>query len=238
VLHPIKKAVHRFGAWYNRELCRGEYESQVRKINERPVEFRFVFDQLSQLNARSLLDVGTGTTALPSLLRTCGYLVTAMDNVTDYWPDGFSNRHYYVLDDDIRNPALRETFDVVTCISVIEHIPEHQAAIRSMCRLLNPGGRLIVTFAYNEAQYYPNVFDLPEVDPKFRGLPYICQIFSRREVTEWVESNGMSIAAEELWRLYTGELIACGGNIVPPVRAGANDKHHLMCLALRKGAAA
>ena len=37
-------------------MCRREYESQDRKVNERPVEFHFVFDQLSKSSVRSVLD--------------------------------------------------------------------------------------------------------------------------------------------------------------------------------------
>jgi SAM-dependent methyltransferase len=231
---PVKAMAHRFGSWYCNDLCRREYESQNWKINERPIEFRFVFDELSKLAPRSILDVGTGTTALPSILRTCGYLVTAMDNVRDYWADGLSNRHFYVIDDDIRNPTINRKFDVVTCISVLEHIADHRAAVRSMCSLLNPGGRLLLTFAYNEARYYPNAYDLPESDPIFRGLPYICQIFSRKEVTDWAEANRLRIAAEEYWCCYTADLWTCGSYIAPPRRVDADQKHHLLCLALQK----
>ena len=226
--------VHRFGSWYCNEVCRREHESQAWKVNERPIEFRFVFDQLSKLSPHSVLDVGTGTTALPHVLRSCGYLVTAMDNVRDFWPDGLSNRHYYVLDDDIRNPALTQKFDVITCISVLEHIADHRAAIRSMCRLLNPGGRLLLTFAFNENQYCPNAYELPESDPIFRDLPYVCQIFSRREITDWVESNRMRIAAQEHWCCYAGDLWTCGSYLAPPQRVEADQKHHLLCLAMQK----
>ncbi len=38
-----------------------------------------------------------------------------------------------------------ESFDTITSISVIEHIPEDSAAVESMWRLLAPGGRLILT---------------------------------------------------------------------------------------------
>jgi len=56
---PVKAIVHRLGSWYWNEVCRREYESQDRKVNERPVEFHFVFDQLSKSSVRSVLDVGT-----------------------------------------------------------------------------------------------------------------------------------------------------------------------------------
>lgn len=37
------------------------------------------------------------------------------------------------------------SFDLVTCISVLEHIPEDTAAVRSMWALLRPGGKLVLT---------------------------------------------------------------------------------------------
>jgi len=37
------------------------------------------------------------------------------------------------------------SFDLITCISVLEHIPEDKAAIERMWSLLRPGGKLILT---------------------------------------------------------------------------------------------
>ena len=39
----------------------------------------------------------------------------------------------------------KESFDVISCISVIEHIPEDCEAIRKMWELLKPGGTLLVS---------------------------------------------------------------------------------------------
>ena len=38
-----------------------------------------------------------------------------------------------------------ETFDLITCISVLEHIPSDREAVKMMWSLLRPGGRLILT---------------------------------------------------------------------------------------------
>jgi SAM-dependent methyltransferase len=38
-----------------------------------------------------------------------------------------------------------ETFDLITCISVLEHIPADREAVEAMWLLLRPGGRLILT---------------------------------------------------------------------------------------------
>lgn len=42
-------------------------------------------------------------------------------------------------------PFAPGSFDLVTCVSVLEHIPEDRAAVERMWALLAPGGRLVVT---------------------------------------------------------------------------------------------
>jgi len=69
--------------------------------NERTVEYRFVLEQLIGRTPCTILDVGTGKTALPALLANCGNRVMAIDNVRDYWQNGMMNRHFPVLDENI-----------------------------------------------------------------------------------------------------------------------------------------
>ena len=79
----LKNLLNCYPEW----ICRTEFESQTfTRLNERPIEFSFIFRKLGETYPRTVLDVGTGTTALPHLMRNCGFLVTATDNVRDYWP--------------------------------------------------------------------------------------------------------------------------------------------------------
>jgi SAM-dependent methyltransferase len=48
-----------------------------------------------------------------------------------------------ILDNAGFTPA---SFDLITCISVLEHIPQDKAVIENMWSLLRPGGKLILTF--------------------------------------------------------------------------------------------
>lgn len=71
------------GRAYVATIIKHEYENQkFTRINERPIEYRFVFHHLSRLHPTNVLDVGTGTTGLPHLIKNCGFLVTAIDNIT------------------------------------------------------------------------------------------------------------------------------------------------------------
>jgi len=234
MLSPFKSAVHALGTRYIRRLCSAEFRDQkkVRK-NERSIEYRFVFECLTELRPERVLDVGTGTTALPHLMRNCGYLVTAIDNIVDYWPKGMVNRHFHVVNDDITRSKIREKFDFITCISVLEHLPDHRAAVRSMLSLLNPGGHLVITCPYNESEYVPNCYEL-EGSGYGRGSAYVCQAYSRRELDAWLEDTGAQLAKQEHWRLFTGKHWTQGEVLEFPKKVSASEAHHLTCLLLRK----
>ena len=178
--------MHRFGRWYCAEVCKRECHAQKFKVlNERRIEYHFVFHVLAMSDCETVLDVGTGKSALPSLIRTCGYVVTAVDNVDDYWATGMFNRHYHIVNDDITSLRMDRKFDLVTCVSVLEHIPDHVEVIRGMYTVLKAPGNLVLTFPYNEGRYVPNAYELP--DSRYgQNAKYICQIYSRQELNHWL----------------------------------------------------
>lgn len=226
--------INKIGLFYVNLLCKREYEAQqFIGINERPVEFGFVFKHLTQHCPTKVLDVGTGATALPHLIRNCGFLVTATDNIHDYWPFGMINRHYHVINDDITKTRLQVTFDFITCVSVLEHIRDHKAAMRSMFKLLKPGGHLLLTFPYNEKRYAENVYTLPD-SIVTETFPFITQAFSRNEVNAWMADNGGKIIEQEYWQFFSGDFWTCGERICPPVRATNSEKHQISCILIRK----
>lgn len=197
--------------------------------NERSIEYRFVFDCITKLMPRKVLDVGTGLTALPNLIRSCGPLVTAIDNITDFWPNGISNRHYHILNDDICNSKINEKFDMITCISTLEHIHRFDTAVNNMLKLLKTGGGLVLSFPYTENIYIPNVYELPESNAYGKDIPFICQSFSHNEIRRWGH-----IAIQEYWRCWSGYYWTAGKQIIPPKREERDELHQLTCLLIIK----
>jgi 2-polyprenyl-3-methyl-5-hydroxy-6-metoxy-1,4-benzoquinol methylase len=229
-----RRIFHGIGQWYCGIVNRREYRLQTFwRLNERHIEYPFVFECLRGTCPTTVLDVGTGTTALPHLIRTSGYVVTAIDNIVDYWPAGMFNRHYHVIDDDITRTRLTEQFDFVTCISVLEHILDHAAAVRGMFRLLKPGGHLVLTFPYNERQYIPNAYKLPDAGYG-QDQPYVCQIYSRAQLDQWLAAEGGEIVAQQFWEVFTGEFWTCGQWLRPPRQTGPDQPHQHTCLLIRK----
>lgn len=230
----LKSALHKIGRAYIARLCRSEFESQsFRRINERPVEFSFVFRKLAEINPRTVLDVGTGKTSLPHLIRTCGFLVTATDNIVDYWPNGMINRHFHVMNDDITHTRLDQKYDVITCVSVLEHIDRHDAAIQSMLSLLNPGGHLLLTCPYHEQEHVDNVYDL-EGSSYGQGAAYQTRAYCRQDLQRWFPAETCQIREQEFWQYWEGKHWTVGKQILPPTKSSVDQPHQHTCLDIEK----
>jgi SAM-dependent methyltransferase len=230
----LKALGHYAGDWYIRRVCSAECDSQrFAHHNERPIEYRFALEALGRTRPKTVLDVGTGTTAWPHLLRNCGFVVTAIDNVRDYWRQGMVNRHWTVLDVDITDPQeFHGPFDAVTCISVMEHIVDHEKAMRNMLRLLAPGGSLIITTPYSHREPCPNVYK--RSDALYgQDLPYICRSHSALEIEQW-QRLGARVKRRELWRLFSGPVWATGNHIDWEEAPSEDAPHQLGCFEFEK----
>ena len=218
----------RAGKPYLDWITRREADRQVfKRVNERPVEYRFLFEWLNRLQPRHVLDVGTGTTALPSLLRTCGFVVDAVDNVRDYWPQGMTNRHWQVRHDDIAAPTTAKSYDVVTCISVLEHIPDQSAALRGLRKVTRDGGHLLLTTPFGQVGH-GNVFELP--DSAGKANPYICRQHTQADLDEWLRL-GFALVHIEYWRGFQSPYCSVG-DLVRPLES-TTEPSNFACLVLR-----
>jgi SAM-dependent methyltransferase len=234
-LKILKSIVHPAGRWYIRKICLTEFRDQAFTVhNERSIEYRFALQALAEKRPQTVLDVGTGTAAWPHLLRNCGYVVTAIDNVRDYWPEGMVNRHWHVLDGDITKEitAALGKYEAITCISVLEHIKDHVAAVRNMVALLKPGGLLILTTPFSYSNPDPNVY--MRRDALYgKDLPYICRSSSSTEFALWL-SCGLTLKQKELWKLFTGDVWATGERCNWLRAERENQPHQLGCFLFVK----
>ena len=235
IIRIIRKTIHQIvRKWYLTPMLREEWENPVFKdINERPIEFGFALKCLSKICPTEVLDIGSGTTAWPHVMANCGFRVTAIDKIEGYWVSDFFNRHYYIINDDITKPEITKRFDLITCISVLEHIPDHEAAIKGIFKLLKPGGYVVLTVPYNEKKYVDNVYKLPDAGYG-KNASYICQIFSRKEINMWLQENKGRIVDQEYYDVFTGDLWTFGKRIYPPRNVNYQNKHHLTSILIQK----
>lgn len=97
-------------------------------------------------NDAKVLDVGAGSCPYRSFFSHCEYM---SHDFAQLKPGQLrQNQNYTKLDfvsDVCHLPILENTFDVVICTEVIEHVPEPIQAVREILRVLKPGGMLFLT---------------------------------------------------------------------------------------------
>ena len=201
-------------------------------INERSTEYSFTIKHMSTLCNGNVLDIGPGKSSWPHLLSTCGFNVKAIDKMDGYW-NSYFNRHYKIFNDDITNPTTTEKFQFATCLSVLEHIPDHLTAIKNMHNLLEKNGFLILTFPYNENIYHKDIYKHPEAGYG-QGANFITQVYSRQEINKWLSDTSFEIIDQEYYKVFTGEMWTMGDRVTPCKKASSSELHHLTCLLLQK----
>ena len=106
----------------------------------------------------AMLDVGCGNAALARLLTESGYRsLSGCDWIAEAevaWPNAGGTYRRVDLNAEGLAPFADDSFDVVICSDVIEHLENASLMLREIRRVLRPGGLAVVTL--------PNAFNLVE----------------------------------------------------------------------------
>jgi ubiquinone/menaquinone biosynthesis C-methylase UbiE len=130
----------------------------ARRIFRKRIEV--AFDLMPNRHWKYALDAGTGAGFfLPTLsLLTHTVIGIDMSPVLRFTREMLDKRsihnvHLYIAD-LLHLPFSSDTFDLIVCLSVIEHIPDPTAAFTEMGRVLKNDGVLIVGFPLEHALYH------------------------------------------------------------------------------------
>jgi SAM-dependent methyltransferase len=95
------------------------------------------------------------------------------------------------------------SFDLVTCMSVLEHIPDDLAAVRAIWRLLKPGGRLLLTVpcAVRESEQYIDRNEYGVLEPDADGLVFWQRFYDEARLAAQV----FSVTGPPARRSFYGE---------------------------------
>ena len=115
-------------------------------------------------NAKSILDIGAGTGAFLSFIKSDFRYVTGIE--PNQKARELAQEKGISLEQDL-NDVRDKLFDVITMWHVLEHVPNLEETIRDVEALLKPNGILIIAvpnFYSFDAAYYKNfwaAFDVP-----------------------------------------------------------------------------
>lgn len=123
-----------------------------------PIRIKFILDNLNKTNLSNLniLDVGCGGGILSEGLANLGANVTGIDLSTQAISaakshsnlnPATSNINYAVIsiEDFASSQQNLGHFDVITCMELLEHVPDPQAIINNIKKLLKPNGTVFLS---------------------------------------------------------------------------------------------
>jgi len=156
-IHEANVSVHRNEAQYYEQLHPEVYGNQEQKRIAGRLK---MIDKLLTDNHKTALDVGAGAGNLTGKLLRTGYKVTAVDISPEmcailqkkYAPYVASDK-LTVINQPIENLTFEKgKFDVITCYSVLHHLPNYIAALQSLSAFLKKGG--VIYIDHEASPYY------------------------------------------------------------------------------------
>ena len=167
-----------------------------------PVRMEFILKH-AELQHKKVVDGGCGGGILSEALAKGGALVTGVD--LESHAIQVASRHakenalaiqYHCVPVETLVEES-ERYDVITCMEMLEHVPDPESIIKSCVALLNPGGKLFLSTINKTWKAYLLVI---------LGAEYVLNLIPKNthqydrfirpsQIVEWVRGNNLSVQA-------------------------------------------
>jgi 2-polyprenyl-6-hydroxyphenyl methylase/3-demethylubiquinone-9 3-methyltransferase len=177
--------------------------SEFKPLHEiNPLRLGYV-DRIAGLSGKTVLDVGCGGGILTESMAGLGAKVTGIDLADK----SLQVAKLHLLESgkkvEYRKIAVEElaasqpaSFDVVTCMEMLEHVPDPAGVVTACAQLVKPGGHVFFStlnrnpksylFAIIGAEYVLNM--LP------RGTHDFAKFIKPSELAQWCRDAGLNVA--------------------------------------------
>jgi len=157
-------------------------------------------DGLAPLAGKRVLDVGCGGGILSEAMARLGASVTGIDlsekplRVAELHllESGLSVPYERISAEDL-SKTQAETFDVVTCMELLEHVPDPASSVAACARLAKPGGRVFFSTINRNPKAY--LFAVIGAEYLLRMLPRGTHDYARfikpSELSRWCRDAGL-----------------------------------------------
>ncbi len=174
----------------DRRIARGAHAIEYHKTRE----IQIVCKAISSRSSQRILDIGTGENPFGLFLASRGVHIVCMDGEREGLFKLSHIVHETSLPDFVQSDARRlpfhdGTFDTVTSICVLEHIPEDgdREAMQEIYRVLRSGGIAVITLEAADA-----------TRESWREVPYRVGVRYRDSGEEWTEEFCRDYSPEEI----------------------------------------
>ena len=166
-----------------------------------PARLGYVADRVELRGAR-VLDLGCGGGLLSEALAGAGADVTAIDLAPDllkiarlHGLESGVRVDYRQLSAEALAAEAPGAFDAITCMEMLEHVPDPASVLQACATLLRPGGRLFVS-TLNRT---PAAFALAIVGAEYvarllpKGTHQYRDFIRPSELAAWLRSSGLQV---------------------------------------------
>lgn len=201
----------KFGALANRWWDPQGPQKALHALN--PVRLDYVKQRIALRDA-SVLDVGCGAGLLSEALAREGALVTATDLAPELIKVAKLHKLESQISVDYRLQSVESlaaeqpgSFDAITCMEMLEHVPDPSAIVAACASLLKPGGQLFLS-TLNRT---PAAFALAIVGAEYvarllpKGTHHYQDFIKPSELAAWLRAADLQLEdvsglAYEPWR--------------------------------------
>lgn len=181
--------------WWDRD---GELQI-LHDIN--PLRLGYIEGHIN-LTAKRILDVGCGGGLLSESLSRKGGLVTGIDIseslikvADDHAQQANMNINYHCATIENFSTEHKNSFDVIVCMELIEHVPDPESIIDSCMYLIKPGGLLFLSTINRNLTAYLQTKIIAEY--LLRLLPVGTHDYSKytrpSELYSWCQTSGFTV---------------------------------------------
>ena len=194
--HEISKFDRVAQLWWDPEGKMGKLHT----IN--PLRTRFIMDRIDTPQPR-MLDVGCGGGILAEALSKTGARVTGIDLSQMSLEVARQHASRNGLDIDYRYESAEQLvqeqagiFDAVTCMEMLEHVPEPAKVIQTCAQALKPGGLAF----FSTINRTPKAFLFAIVAGEYilrllpRGTHSYRKLIRPQELRDWARTSGLEFA--------------------------------------------
>ena len=178
-------------------------QSEFKPLHEiNPLRIDYIERQAGSLDGKRVVDIGCGGGILSEAMAQKGAQVTGIDLAEQSLKVARMHLHESQLEVDYQLVSAEDFaaqhpagFDVVTCLEMLEHVPDPGAIIDAAAALLKPGGRLFLSTLNRN----PKSFALAIVGAEYllgmlpRGTHQYRRFIKPSEMASRLRTNGLNL---------------------------------------------